>query len=114
MEDLKISRKLIAEVLMINSIFKIHIKDNNLIVRCRYKCAGQITNGTKIINLDTFVRLCKELVLGKGYLIDERGVNLYILTDDGISDMYKSYGKPFCPFRVFEACEWILSQKDKK
>ncbi len=38
---------------------------------------------------------------------------IFILTSDGITDLYNDYGKPFDPVRVFEACEWILKEINK-
>lgn len=113
---LKISKELIEAILGINNIFKRHIKDNNLIIRYRYKCAGQITNGTKIINLDTFARLCKEWGLTKGYKIQSQ-INYKNKGHSRISkisenEWAKGFFKDTEIEAIIKACEWILTQKD--
>lgn len=124
MENLNISRKLIEEVLRLNNIFKKYIKDNNLIIRYRYKCAGQITNGTKIINLDTFIRLCKEWILNKCYHINtsEDEINNYIYVYKLIETEFgyeidRSKGVQFDSKgyinNLLEACEWLLTKEAK-
>ncbi len=69
------------------------------------------------IDLDKLARKCKLWALDEGYLIDERGKDIYILTTDGIDVIWHSYGEPFNPLRVFEASEWVcqvLSMKENK
>lgn len=63
---------------------------------------------TQAINLCELAKECKKWALTKGYIVDERGVNIFVLTSDGIDVVWSSYGEPFCPHRVFEPCEWIM------
>ena len=65
-------------------------------------------NGHKSMNIYELAHKCKKWALTKGYIVDERGVNIFVLTSDGIDVVWSSYGEPFCPHRVFEPCEWIM------
>ena len=44
------------------------------------------------INIYELAYKCKEWAFNKGYIIDEKGYWLFILTSDGITDLYNDYG----------------------
>ena len=113
---IKISKEVLSEILE-KSIKRFSVCDNYLYytrdievqededliwVDCEFK-----------INIYELIHKGKEWAFNKGYIIDERGYWLFILTSDGITDLYNDYGKPFAPVRVFEVCEWLYKEINK-
>jgi len=103
-----ISKELLSEVLKDKQIENMTLRGDKLWFRQSGLNSMSIKWSDFCINIYELAHKCKELALSKGYIIDERGVNVYTLSSDGIDVIYSSYGKPFCPHRVFEHCEWIM------
>lgn len=95
------SKELLSEVLGVNICYFV-IRQNEVIYT--------YDDCDDTIDIYELAHKCKEWALSKGYIVDERGVNIFLLTSDGIDVVWQSYGKPFCPYRVFEPCEWILNR----
>lgn len=112
-----ISKELLSEVLGYEVLkvqeldfFEGHYFKSLKVYGGKYQKFGSIDTYTEVhlLPIHELAHKCKKWALTKGYIVDERGVNIFVLTDDGIDVVWKSYGEPFCPHRVFEPCEWIM------
>jgi len=105
------SKKLLSEVLGIDTIDTAYISDNLII----YSVFGD--NGirrTKSINIHELAYKCKEFALSEGYWIDSN-LNFAAIGKSGSAKRVKSFNgydlKLDEPRLTIMSCEWILEKK---
>lgn len=81
----------------------------DLIYRYRYNCAGQITNGTKTINLNDFIEDCKLWLYNLGYKVIEEynKISLYTISDIFVVSIESTIDENFVPYEKGNFIELI-------
>ena len=122
MKDLKISKKLLSEVLKLEVVKHSLFNKSNKSFNITYMPSeDSIKSSWMPININDFFFDCKEWAFSKGYIISSGLTPVLGVSKDGWAEVFSSStplnGKLHTfkqlsePEAVFKACEWILEYK---
>ena len=115
MKDLKISKKLLSEVLKLEVVKHSLFNKSNKSFNITYMPSeDSIKSSWMPINIYEFVFKCKEWALTKGYFIYSTNELSFIKSFSLETIETFSNGKDTEIECILKACEWLLENKDNK